>query len=96
MRMLLRQADWIVTPSEDCRRRVAAVFPEHCEKMIFIYNGIDLGEFSSPPQETQSAVQGRYILSVSAYKDQKGIDVLIRAMRIVSQHHSDVRLVLGW
>ena len=93
MRLLLQDADWIVAPSEDCRRRLAAVVPEHRGKMVFIHNGIDLQEFSNP-QRMDAPERGRYILSVSAYKDQKGIDVLIRAMKTVSELHPDVKLIL--
>jgi glycosyltransferase involved in cell wall biosynthesis len=94
LRMLLRHSDWIVTPSEDCRRRLADVFPQHRSKMVCIHNGIDLAKFSNSSQATTPVKQGRYILSVSAYKDQKGLDVLIRAMKTVAEHHPEVKLVL--
>ena len=94
MRMLLRHADRIVAPSEDCRRKLAGVFPEYSGKIVFIHNGIDLAEFVRAPEETPSTSKRRYILSVSAYKEQKGLDVLIRAMATVVERNADVNLVL--
>jgi glycosyltransferase involved in cell wall biosynthesis len=38
--------------------------------------------------------KGRYILSVSAYKEQKALDLLIRAMKSVAARNPEVKLIL--
>jgi glycosyltransferase involved in cell wall biosynthesis len=93
MRMLLRYADRIVTPSADLRRKVLDVFPEYEDKVLFIHNGIRLDGISAVPSPGGKA-SGRYVLSVSAYKPQKGLDVLIRAMKKVVRHDPELKLLL--
>jgi glycosyltransferase involved in cell wall biosynthesis len=94
MRILLRYADRIVTPSDDYRRKVIEVFPEYADKTVFIHNGIDLSEFSIASQDIDSPPKGRYVLSVSAYKEQKALDVLIRAMESVAARNPEIKLIL--
>ena len=91
--MLLRNADRIVTPSDDLRRKVIELFPEHSDKTIYIHNAVDVEKFSSVSSARRLS-RGRYLLSVSAYKEQKGLDVLIRAMKKVAEQAPDVKLVL--
>jgi glycosyltransferase involved in cell wall biosynthesis len=65
------------------------VFPHLEGKTTFVHNGIDTAEFDSCPQKTSA---GRYILTVSTCKPQKGIDVLVRAFQRL--HDSDPALKL--
>ena len=94
MRILLRYADRIVTPSDDYRRKVIEVFPEYADKTVFIHNGVDLSEFSIASQDIDSPPKERYVLSVSAYKKQKALDVLIQAMKAVAARNPEVKLIL--
>jgi glycosyltransferase involved in cell wall biosynthesis len=93
LQTLLRHADCIVTPSADLRRKVLELFPEYQDKVLFIHNGIEVEQFALTSSKP-SALRGRYILSVSAYKEQKALDVLIEAMKNVAQHCPGVKLVL--
>jgi glycosyltransferase involved in cell wall biosynthesis len=82
-----------VAPSADLRRRLLVLFPEYANKTVFIHNGIDVEDFASPAAPTRFEKK-RYLLSVSAYKTQKALDVLIRAMKTVSKREPDVKLIL--
>jgi glycosyltransferase involved in cell wall biosynthesis len=91
--MLLRHSDRIVAPSADLRRKLVELFPEHAGRAVFIHNGIEVERFSRATAK-ENENRSRYILSVSAYKKQKNLDVLIRAMRIVADHDAKLKLVL--
>jgi len=94
LRPILSSSDWIVAPSKRFQQDFLSVFPQFSAKSMVIHNGINLAEFDGPSAETLSGCQGSYVLCISAYKEQKAIDVLIRAFRLVLDKHPSLRLVL--
>jgi glycosyltransferase involved in cell wall biosynthesis len=98
-----------VAPSKQLRDLFIETFPAFLSKSVFIHNGVDLLEVDLLEVEQQAACQtsgpvynppannlvdGPYILCVSAYKEQKAIDVLIRALSTLRMAHSAIKLVI--
>jgi glycosyltransferase involved in cell wall biosynthesis len=90
---LLSSSNLIVAPSRHFKNDFHRIFPTLEAKTTFIHNGVDLSEFEwQLPDIDKPAVP--YLLCVSAYKEQKAIDVLIRAVQRVRETHPSVKLVL--
>jgi glycosyltransferase involved in cell wall biosynthesis len=86
----------IVTPSNAFKKHFLSFCPALRSKTRFIHNGVDLFEIFElsrlvVPIESASV---SYVLCVSAYKEQKAIDTLIRAYHRVNAVHPSVKLVL--
>jgi N-acetyl-alpha-D-glucosaminyl L-malate synthase BshA len=96
IKLLLNSSDRIVAPSKAYREDVASVFPQLRGKIVCIHNGVDLDELNricAAPAST-SRVLHPYILCISAYKEQKAIDVLIQAFKQVQGSDSLLKLIL--
>jgi glycosyltransferase involved in cell wall biosynthesis len=94
LRLLLSWSDSIVAPSKRFKQDFSSVFPEFNAKTIVIHNGINVAEFDAPCSKRANEPRAPYILCVSAYKEQKAIDVLIRAFKRVLEEYPLLRLVL--
>jgi glycosyltransferase involved in cell wall biosynthesis len=93
-KFLLSSSDLIVAPSQWLQRKFLAVFPDLNGKTIFIHNGVNLAELNGLCGEGSADNNVSYILCVSAYKEQKAIDVLIRAFKMVHSADPSLKLVL--
>jgi glycosyltransferase involved in cell wall biosynthesis len=96
-KFLLSASDCIVAPSRKFRQDFVAAFPHFDGKTTFIHNGIDVVEVNRiAPQslELSSTALPSYILSVTAYKPQKAVDVLVRAFKLVCEAMPAIKLIL--
>ena len=93
LRFLLHASDLVVLPSDTYRRRLVEALPEIAARMTFIHNGVDTSRFCVTADE-EDASGGRYVLCVAHLADYKGIDVLLRAFRVLLANE-DIRLVLA-
>jgi len=93
-RFLLSSSDLIVAPSRRLQEDVVRLFPALKDRTLFIHNGVDLGELDGSRSHTKVAREP-YILCISAYKEQKAIDVLLRAFKLVQRTDASVKLVLA-
>ena len=96
-RLLLRHAERIVLVSNSLAPDLLSVEPQIADKLTTIYNGVDVGLFSSPdhvekPLSRQDA--GPTVISVASFLPIKGHDVLVRAFSSVVKKIPDARLLL--
>jgi N-acetyl-alpha-D-glucosaminyl L-malate synthase BshA len=88
LRFALRQADRVISVSQDCRRHTVAAGASP-DRTSVIYNGVDAKRFS--PIESNEHIRqilgvsdaARLVLFVGSLRSYKGVDVLIRAMPLV-------------
>jgi glycosyltransferase involved in cell wall biosynthesis len=94
IKLILRASSLIVAPSQQCRKYLVNALPDVAGRTRFIHNGVDLDRFDKSPQQIPEQRCGRYILCVSACKQQKALDVLIDAFKIVSESLPSFNLVV--
>ncbi len=94
--------DYITTPSEIAKKVMQANGVK--KDITVVSNGIDLGRFRPRPKEEARSVAQKYglsnedknILFVGRLEKEKNIDVLIRAMKIVSREMPAKLLICGF
>jgi glycosyltransferase involved in cell wall biosynthesis len=91
-RSTLRRADKVICVSEDTQRAVVERYGIAREKTVVIPNGIDTAVFRPQPdvERTQKSV-----LFLSRLEKRKGVDFLLRAMRLVASEDKSVKLFIG-
>ena len=94
IKFLLKTSDFIVANSRAFRKDFLGLFPELEEKTIVIHNGVDLEELNRPLQEGYHKNGRRYLLSIAAHNEKKGVDVLIRAFSEVARSDPKLELLL--
>jgi glycosyltransferase involved in cell wall biosynthesis len=94
-RFILHASDLIILPSETYRKKVVAVFPFVKHKTIAIHNGINPARFSGSASGRNGAGPDQYILCVAELRPYKGIDVLLRAFKLLLAKEKSLRLVLA-
>ncbi|HEU4770533.1 MAG TPA: glycosyltransferase family 4 protein, partial [Candidatus Udaeobacter sp.] len=77
IKFLLKTSDFIVANSRAFRKDFLGLFPELERKTIVIHNGVDLEELNRPLQDGYHKNGRRYLLSIAAHNEKKGVDVLI-------------------
>lgn len=95
-RMVLRDADVIVSVSKQLIGAIVNDAPEAASKVKVIYNGVELQRFPAKGSvgTRQPKGDGRTIICVAAFELRKGIDVLLHAFAGVRSVHADVRLLI--
>ena len=93
MNQLLNSSDRIVTPSRAYAKDVSRVFPQLRAKLVSIHNGVDLAELAGCSSDSAS-IRQPYILCVAMHNEKKGIDVLLRAFKLIHDRKPSLRLVL--
>jgi glycosyltransferase involved in cell wall biosynthesis len=91
-RMLLRASDLIILPSDAYRKILVDTFPSVHDKTVFIHNGVNPAQFSSPANPPKG---GRYILCVGDHREYKGIDLLLRAAKTLLAEDRSLKVVLA-
>jgi glycosyltransferase involved in cell wall biosynthesis len=94
---LLASSQLIIAPSKRLRDLFVQAFPALAGKASFVHNGVDLQEMDGlrcMAATAAAASSAPYILCVSAYKEQKAIDVLIHAFSMVRASRPSLHLVL--
>jgi glycosyltransferase involved in cell wall biosynthesis len=95
LRFLMDSADLLIANSGAFRDDLLSVFPRLHEKTIFIHNGVDLAELDGPGRELARVGRARYVLCIAAHNEKKAIDVLIRAMVLLTDIQPPFKLVLA-
>jgi L-malate glycosyltransferase len=93
-RFLLFSSTVIIAPSAQFRKDFLHVFPELEQKSIFIHNGVNLAEINGLGTATSNGNEAPYVLCITAFKEQKAIDVLVRAFDRVQGTIPLLKLVL--
>ena len=94
LRLVLNSSDLIVAPSRSFQRMFSTAYPDLAGKTTFIHNGVDFAELNRQSSATKVSDTVPYIFCISAYKEQKAIDVLLRAFKRVHEVDPAVKLVI--
>ena len=94
IKFLLRISDFVVANSRAFRKDFLGLFPELEKKTLVIHNGVDLEELNRPLQDGYHKNGRRYLLSIAAHNEKKGLDVLIRAFSEVARTDPKLELFL--
>jgi glycosyltransferase involved in cell wall biosynthesis len=91
--------DQVHAVSEEVRQHHIRNDRLHPDKVVTVYNGIDLEEIDSAPAVTWPAEwripEGApVVVCVANIRHVKGLDVLLRTAHLVTRHSSDVRFVV--
>jgi len=95
LRFIFSSSDLIVAPSRNFQRMFLTAFPEFKTKTAFVHNGVDLAELDDISTSATDGKQAPYVFCISAYKEQKAIDVLIRAFKLVRNADPTVTLTIA-
>ena len=94
LKFLLASSDRIVAPSWRFQKHFLTAFPELSRKTIFIHNGVNLAELAALGTDETGHSSTPYVLCISGYKEQKAIDVLVRAFKLVNKENPSTKLIL--
>lgn len=94
MRFLFMSSDRILAPSRAFLGEVMTIFPSVQDKSTYVHNAVDLDEFCEPPHSTTGRRHARYILSIAAHNEKKGLDVLLHSFARLAGSNPELRLVL--
>ena len=94
LRFLLHASVLIVAPSRSFQRMFSTAFPELEPKTTFIHNGVDFTALDDHALGATVNGTGPYIFCISAYKEQKAIDVLVHAFKRVHEADPKVKLIV--
>lgn len=100
-RFLYKRMDKVVTVSKDAKESVATLFPEFEDKVLYIYNPIDvtkIEELSNEecPRWFNEIKLKPIILGVGRLEYQKGFDVMIKAFaKSVEKGYKGTLIILG-
>ncbi len=89
-RMAVREADKVVAVSNRLKDELASIYGADPGKITVIHNAIDRSKFNGNKIKASSKV----VLYVGRLSIQKGVDHLIRAFKIVSDHYEDAVLYI--
>lgn len=97
--VLLRAVDCSVACSEALATEIRSFDPECARRIVSIRNGLDLEAFRAEREvnfHIASELSGRpFILSVAAFEEKKGLDILIRSFALLRDDGDpELRLVL--
>lgn len=87
-----RKADAVVSLSEVVRRDLIKCFGDNPEKVVTIYNSVDVSKFSLP--EAEPMVEKPYIVTMGRLTSQKAQWHIIRAFSKVASANPQYKLVL--
>jgi glycosyltransferase involved in cell wall biosynthesis len=91
---LLRRADVVTAVSESLRSDALALYPFLREKIRVIYNAPNPSFFDNNTVEASLIGKERFILFVGAILKVKGVDVLLRAWKLVQDRGQPVCLIV--
>ncbi len=94
-RFLLSSSDLIVAPSRRFREDFLSSFPQLARKAIVIHNGVNPDELKAQASATAPQLRAATVLCVSTYKEQKAIDVLVRAFKVTLEAVPSAKLVIA-
>lgn len=91
----LKAVDYIIGCSEHVTRKASDAFPEWSDRMVAIFNGVDVRTFSNPSINSDVSAQlSKRLLFVSRVSPEKGVHVLIDAFNCVAEEDLNVHLTI--
>jgi glycosyltransferase involved in cell wall biosynthesis len=95
---VLRRVDGITVVSKSLGSELLALEPRIAGKLVTIYNGVDLEVFaafdSSQKPLSPKSHQVATIISIGAFREIKGHDVLVQAFALIAKRIPNTRLML--
>ena len=98
---ILRNVDLVLCVSNYIRSRIIGTYPEFRKRCITVYNGIDTGVFCPKGRTSALKVRRKYnigdskmILYVGRLVPDKGVHILLEAMKQVVKKYPDAKLVI--
>jgi len=91
-RRALESAHQVICVSDYIRQDVLRKFPEFEDKLVRLYNGVDIDRFYPDAARTREKKDGLTILFVGRLCHDKGVHILIEAMKRVIREFPDVCL----
>ena len=65
------------------------------ENSTYIHNGIDIESLANPLPASLVKEHSNYILTLGTFEHKKGHDVLIKAFKLLSNQHSETKLIIA-
>lgn len=96
-RLVIRQADKVITVSEELAHRLRLLSPGHADKITTIRNGVDVPPNGDAPPPHPWLTRGNVpvVLGIGRLKTQKNFDGLIRAVALAARIRPLRLLILG-
>ncbi|MDT7041567.1 glycosyltransferase family 4 protein [Candidatus Nitronereus thalassa] len=94
LKIILKAADLVVTPSQAFKNDVVKLFPFLQEKTRFIHNGLCSLELLNFEVSQGAKHAVAYVLCIAAHNQKKGLDVLIRAWKDITDAVDPIKLFL--
>ncbi|CAG1066060.1 phosphatidyl-myo-inositol dimannoside synthase [uncultured bacterium] len=94
MRQRIKNADLVLNCSEFITSRTRAAFPEAATKCKTLYNGVDVGNFSTPLSTETAERKKQTLLCVGRITPEKGLHVVIEAFNSLGAKYPDLELCL--
>jgi len=88
---IIKNADSAIALTKNMKELMQAIYNRD---IVIIPNGIDLGDYRDEPDEPPRETLGKRILFVGRFNPVKGIQYLVRAMKIVCEVLPDAKLIL--
>jgi glycosyltransferase involved in cell wall biosynthesis len=99
----IAQTDYVITVSEHAKQEIHRIFMLAMDKLVVLYNGVDLEQFRQYSADESKAVarkygvEGDYLLFVGNIEPRKNLERMLEAMKQVSK---DIALIMvgsdGW
>ena len=93
-KFLMRASDLVVLPSETYRKRILGIFPKCHDKTVAIHNGVSPEQFKPAVTRRPATAEFRYLLSIAALVEWKGIDILLRGAKPLLDEDPSLRLAI--
>ncbi len=91
---IIRSSDLVILPSDAYRLKLLQVFPEIKDRTIFIHNAINPAQFAVAERAPAANGEGRYILCIADFRDDKAIDILLPAAQPLLARDPSLTLIL--
>jgi glycosyltransferase involved in cell wall biosynthesis len=88
----LRKADLILGCSRYITDKIRQNFPTLAGRCQTLYNGVDLATFINDPRKNEKRLESKQLLFVSKVSPEKGLHVLVEALKEVVEKNPCVRL----
>lgn len=95
MKERVKHADLVLNCSEFITSRTRAAFPEAASRCMTLYNGVDIGSFTSPAAAAGTVERKKQtLLCVGRITPEKGLHVVIEAFNSLGSKYPDLELCL--
>ncbi len=88
----LRNADLIIGCSNHITNKIRARFPEYADRCHTVYNGVDMTQFTREHERSKKQGEMRRLLWVGRVSPEKGLHILLHALKIVIKRRPNTLL----